>query len=159
MDAIESTEPAGLGLSEGKPDIDAENLIEGLNAGANTSTADATVVDAVNDESKLEEDAKEENSKEMNEDKAKKDIIHYLSKLVRDNFEKIGKKFDKKNQQQQYDYIKDKISEREKKKYELNDEDWKKGLICRCLKLFGKKPPSYETVQKYFEEFGTQGAN
>ena len=127
MDAIESTEPAGLGLSEGKPDIDAENLIEGLNAGANTSTADVTGARSVNYEPKLEEDAKEENSKEMDGDEAKNDIIHYLSKLVKDNFEKIGKKFDDKNDQEQYEYIEEKINKREdKKKYKLNNEEWKK---------------------------------
>ena len=158
MEKTESTDPAGTQISEVKPKTDADNLIEGSSLDANASTTDATIVD-----SKVEDhvkDSKEENKKEFDENKAKNTIIHSLASHINKNFERLGRKFEEMNRQEQYESFLKKITRVEKKmKYQVKDQGWKKGIIVGSLELFKKDTLSLETVDMHLKEFGEQAAD
>ena len=156
METSGSAYTAGTQISGDKSKTDANNETEGSSGGANASTSDTKIAD----ESKIEEDTKEENKKEYDEEKAKNAIIRSLEGYISKNFERLGNRFKRMNQQEKYESFENRITRLEQKMdYKVNDQGWKDRIIIGCLVLFEKDTLSLETVKEHLKEFWEQAAD
>ena len=95
---------------------------------------------------------------ESDEEKSKKKIIKSVSYHIKHKYEKIDRKFEDFNRQEQYDYFDNMIKKLQTKvDSQVTDEKWATRVKQGCLKLFSSEPSSLTTVEHTLKEFIEQG--